>query len=109
MKTYTAAQFGIYARSMPDMEYTYEIQAQPGFDLLVPIRSKFVFRRVLVILNPNCVCFMGEDGSLVLERVKKIVITPKIYDTVQKITVVCGNLENENADQRFCLSARKIF
>lgn len=109
MKTLSAYQFGVFASSMSDVVYKYEAFAQPDFTPESTLRFQLVFKNVLVFLNPNCICFTGEDGNLVFERVKRVVLCAKNDTFPVSIRIICGDREADRADQTYLISCGKIF
>lgn len=74
--------------------------------------AKMVMRYsdVIFMMNPNRICFKNEMGTLCFNRVKSI----RYYDGQDAVgetfSIICGNLQNENADVSYTIIAeQKIF
>ena len=109
MKSLSVSQFSKFASSLGNAQYEYEMSSQPGFDSYSPLRSRLVFKKVLVMLNPNSICLSGESGTLIFERVKKVTVCPEIFNKSIKINIICGNRADDQGDRQFFVRCKKFF
>lgn len=69
------------------------------------IKTKLVFKIMLIAMNPNAICFRNEESYLCLERVKRVVVNGQ--SAIGAVfAVVCGNLSNSDNDITYTIVAK---
>ena len=109
MQILTVTQFAKYASSMGKVRYEYAFCSQPRFNLQDTLRVDLIFGKLLVFLNPNCICLAGECGNVVFECVKRVIVISENDTDDIKVNIICGNMEDEKVNQCHFILIRKIF
>ncbi len=69
------------------------------------IKTKLVFKIMLIAMNPNAICFRNEESYLCLERVKRVVVNNQAAIGAV-FAVICGNLSNSDNDITYTIVAK---
>ena len=70
------------------------------------IKTKLVFKIMLIAMNPNANCFRNEESYLCLERVKRVIVVNGQSAIGAVFAVVCGNLSNSDNDITYTIVAK---
>ncbi len=81
--------------------FIYDAGNQANKDANIQIMQRYA--EVICMMNPNRICFKGENGTLCLSRVKSI----RYHDDPENIgeifSIVCGNSLDISADISFTI------
>lgn len=101
VKRLSVTEFDRMAKQIAPVVYVYDSDNQSWFDDS-PGKIVAKYNRVVCMLNPNSVCFVGHDGTLCLDDVQEVLCESEggIY---MKLEIKCRNLTDAKRDVSYVI------
>lgn len=104
MQALSMINFKKMCRNIAPTTFIFDTENQPG-GASSNMKMVSAYSDVIFMLNPNRICFKNDSGTLCLNRVKSI----KYHDDSESVgkifSIVCGNLQSDEADVTYTFVA----
>lgn len=106
MELLTMCEFKNYCKEIVPASFVFDTENQIN-GLNEDIKMKGMYSDVIIMLNPNRICFKNESGVMCFNRVKMIRHHNSNEMVGEVFSIVCGNSNDTNQDKSYIIIVDK--